>query len=53
LERLILRSADGGQEAVPAGGLFVLIGASPRTDWLLDAIAVDEESYLAGGAVTS
>ncbi len=53
LERLTLRrSGDGAQEEVAAAGLFVLIGASPRTDWLPSAIAVDKDGYvLTGGAL--
>ena len=34
LDHLVLRSPEGQEESVAAGGLFVLIGARPNTDWL-------------------
>ena len=34
LDHLVLRSSEGHEESVAAGGLFVLIGARPNTDWL-------------------
>jgi thioredoxin reductase (NADPH) len=50
LERLTLR--DGRSQAtqtVAAAGLFVLIGAEPRTHWLREAVACDERGYLLTG----
>jgi thioredoxin reductase (NADPH) len=51
LDHLVLRDVDRGTErSVPAGALFLLIGARPRTDWLPDTIARDEAGYLRVGA---
>ena len=50
LEQLELREgATGNQETVEADGLFVLIGARPRTDWLPDDIARDRHGFLLTG----
>ncbi len=51
LQYLELRSdATGEHETVDADGLFVLIGARPRTDWLPERIARDPEGFLLTGA---
>jgi thioredoxin reductase (NADPH) len=50
LERLELRSADGGTETVPSEGLFLLIGAHPNTDWLPAEIACDDGGFICTGA---
>ncbi len=51
LERLVLRdTATGGDEAVPADALFVLIGAHPLTDWLPPELARDRKGFLLTGA---
>jgi thioredoxin reductase (NADPH) len=50
LEHLTLR--DGGNDVtqtVAAAGLFVLIGAEPRTQWLRDTVACDQRGYLLTG----
>jgi thioredoxin reductase (NADPH) len=50
LERLVLRdNLKGKTRKVSAGGLFVLIGAHPRTDWLPEDIEVDEQGYVKTG----
>lgn len=50
LEWLTLRdSRDGSQDTVPAGGLFLLLGAEPHSGWLPDAIARDERGYILTG----
>jgi thioredoxin reductase (NADPH) len=50
LERLVLRDyKTGEQEEVSAGGLFLLIGAHPHTDWLPPEIRRDEGGYLLTG----
>jgi thioredoxin reductase (NADPH) len=41
--------ATGNTETVPAAGLFLLIGAEPRTDWLPDEIERDERGYVLTG----
>jgi thioredoxin reductase (NADPH) len=45
LETLTLRSRDG-VETVPADGLFILIGAEPRTEWLPGEIERDERGFV-------
>ena len=51
LERLVLADRrDGGRTAVEASGLFVLIGARPRSDWLPDAIARDDGGFILTGS---
>jgi thioredoxin reductase (NADPH) len=50
LEQLVLqKAATGEQETVAADGLFVLIGARPRTDWLPAELARDERGFLVTG----
>jgi thioredoxin reductase (NADPH) len=51
LQRLVLREgADGHEETVEADGLFVLIGARPRTSWLPDELARDARGFVLTGA---
>ena len=40
---------DGGEETVPANGLFIFIGAAPNTDWLPDSIMRDTNGFLLSG----
>jgi thioredoxin reductase (NADPH) len=50
LESLVVRDLETGtEERVPAGGLFVLIGAVPTTAWLPDEIARDQWGYVLTG----
>jgi thioredoxin reductase (NADPH) len=50
LERLTLAERGTGlREEVPASWLFVFIGASPRTDWLGDAVARDTRGFVLTG----
>jgi thioredoxin reductase (NADPH) len=49
LEGVVLETGDGAREEHPAAGLFVMIGAEPRTDWLGDAVARDERGYVLTG----
>jgi thioredoxin reductase (NADPH) len=49
LDHLILRGEDGKDERVPAQGLFLMIGAHPRTDWLPSAIARDSRGFVLTG----
>jgi thioredoxin reductase (NADPH) len=39
----------GGEEIVPANGLFIFIGAAPNTDWLPDTIMRDANGFLLSG----
>jgi thioredoxin reductase (NADPH) len=48
LERLTLSGPDG-DETVDASGLFILIGAEPRADWLPPEIARDERGFVVAG----
>jgi thioredoxin reductase (NADPH) len=49
LERLVLRDAEGVEETVRAEGLFLMIGARPRTDWLPDELARDSRGFILTG----
>lgn len=50
LKRLVLRDhAHDTQETVPAEVLFVMIGASPRTDWLAGAVERDRHGFVCTG----
>jgi thioredoxin reductase (NADPH) len=51
LDHLVLRDeATGVEETVEAGGLFVMIGARPRTEWLPPEIDRDAEGFVLTGA---
>jgi thioredoxin reductase (NADPH) len=51
LTHLVLRDREtGGEETVAADGLFLAIGANPRTDWLPEAVARDEQGFVLTGA---
>jgi thioredoxin reductase (NADPH) len=50
LEGLVLRdTSTGSMEAVPAAALFILIGASPHTEWLPDNVARDTQGFILTG----
>jgi thioredoxin reductase (NADPH) len=50
LERLVLRDrANGSEEIVDAGGLFVMIGSRPHTDWLPLEVARDPRGFVLTG----
>ena len=47
LEHITIQDVDtGATERVAANSLFVFIGATPRTDWLGDAIARDDKGFV-------
>jgi thioredoxin reductase (NADPH) len=51
LDHLTLRDrGSGATETVPAGGLFVLIGGHPHTDWLPREIERDRWGYVLTGS---
>ena len=51
LTHLVLRDrATEAEERVPADELFLAIGAHPRTDWLPEAVARDDQGFLLTGA---
>jgi thioredoxin reductase (NADPH) len=50
LQGLTLRDRHtGSTRTVPASGVFVLIGAEPRTDWLDGVVQRDERGYVLTG----
>jgi thioredoxin reductase (NADPH) len=49
LSCLKLCNGSGGEETVPASGLFIFIGAAPNTDWLPDNIMRDANGFLLSG----
>ncbi|HMK28476.1 MAG TPA: FAD-dependent oxidoreductase [Terriglobales bacterium] len=46
----ILCSKTGCVERVPATGLFIFIGAQPRTDWLGDQVERDDHGFILAGS---
>jgi thioredoxin reductase (NADPH) len=50
LRHLVLREAGGEEETVEADGLFLMIGARPRTDWLPPEVARDSRGFILTGA---
>jgi thioredoxin reductase (NADPH) len=50
LQSLILAdTTSGARRSVPADALFVLIGSQPRTQWLGDSIARDQQGFILTG----
>ena len=50
LDHLVIRDhGDGSTRAVKADALFIFIGASPHTEWLDGALAVDDHGFLLTG----
>ena len=49
LDHLVVRSAGGDEQVVEAQGLFLMIGARPRTDWLPPEIARDSRGFVLTG----
>jgi thioredoxin reductase (NADPH) len=43
-------SGPEGQSDIPAGSLFVFIGAAPRTEWLPSAVLRDDKGFLLAGS---
>jgi thioredoxin reductase (NADPH) len=48
LECLTLKTPTG-EEKRPASSIFIFIGAAPKTDWLPDAIALDDKGFILAG----
>lgn len=42
-------AAAGRTDRRPAGGLFLLLGAEPRCEWLPDAVDLDDHSFIRTG----
>jgi thioredoxin reductase len=50
LQSLILQdTASGARRSVPADALFILIGSQPRTQWLGNNIARDQQGFILTG----
>ena len=50
LEGVTIHDAAGATDRyLPAAGLFVFIGAAPRTDWLRGCVAMDDNGFLLTG----
>jgi thioredoxin reductase (NADPH) len=50
LESLTIASQEtGAREDLPSSWLFVYIGASPRTDWLGEAVVRDAQGFIVAG----
>lgn len=50
LEHLVLRDrAEGSEETVEAGGLFLMIGARPHTEWLPPEVDRDARGFILTG----
>ena len=49
LENVVVRTAEGEEERVPARGLFLMIGARPHTDWLPPDVARDDHGFVLTG----
>jgi thioredoxin reductase (NADPH) len=51
LERLTIADRERGlRETRPTSALFVLIGAQPHTEWLVDAVQRDAKGFIVTGA---
>ena len=50
LEALTIADRGSGTtERVPAGAMFIFIGAMPNTDWLAEALARDDHGFVIAG----
>lgn len=50
LEGIMLRDRTTGEETeVPTAALFVMVGAVPHTEWLEDAVALDNKGFIETG----
>src|SRR5215211_5889979 len=50
LEAITINDAlKGEKQTFPTGGLFIFIGAQPRTDWLADVVATDTNGFILTG----
>jgi thioredoxin reductase (NADPH) len=50
LDHLVVRSEAGEEQVVEAQGLFLMIGARPRTDWLPPEVARDSRGFVLTGS---
>jgi thioredoxin reductase (NADPH) len=50
LDHLVVRTEGGDEQVVEAQGLFLMIGARPRTDWLPPEITRDSRGFVLTGS---
>jgi thioredoxin reductase (NADPH) len=50
LEALVLRGADGEPSRLDVRALFVFVGADPHTNWISEAVALDDKGFVLAGA---
>ncbi|MEO7052150.1 MAG: FAD-dependent oxidoreductase, partial [Rhodanobacter sp.] len=51
LAAVTIRDATSGSEqVVPTGGLFIMVGAAPNTDWLRGLVKLDGKGFVLTGA---
>lgn len=48
--RKVIFETDGVEQEMPADELFVLIGATPKTNWLPDRVARDADGFIKAGS---
>jgi len=49
LRSVKILSGDGNEHVAQICGLFIMVGADPRTDWLKDAVQLDDRGFVLTG----
>ena len=49
LRSVKIRDGDGDERMLKIGGLFIMVGADPRTGWLKDTVQLDERGFVLTG----
>ena len=49
LRSVKILSGDGNERVAQICGLFIMVGADPRTDWLRDAVQLDDRGFVLTG----
>jgi thioredoxin reductase (NADPH) len=49
LEQVVIQHGSDAMETIPTQGLFVFIGAKPRTEWVENRLVVDRKGFLVTG----
>jgi thioredoxin reductase (NADPH) len=50
LQTIVVRDGAGAVAELAVGGLFVMIGADPCTEWLTDAVHLDDRGFVLTGS---
>jgi thioredoxin reductase (NADPH) len=50
LRTIVVRDGAGAVAELAVGGLFVMIGADPSTEWLKDAVQLDDRGFVLTGS---